>query len=132
MKKIFRNISRLLTRGDKILILVLVLLCMLMFWQTRRTNKPGITAVVFVEKKLQARLSLKQEGTFLFSGPLGFTTVRVENEQIYVKQSSCPHHICEQTGPIQRAGEIIVCLPNRLYIKIEVPVQTPYFEAITE
>ena len=92
----------------------------------------GVTAVVFVDKAQQARLSLEQDGVYTFFGPLGFTTVRVENERIHVEQSSCPYHICERTGPIQRAGQIIVCLPNYLYIKIEAPVQTPYFEAITQ
>lgn len=132
MKKIFQNIAKLLTRGDKFLIVLLLILCVLTFWQTRHGNKMGVSAVVFVDKVQQARLSLEQEGVYPFSGPLGVTIVRVEKEQIFVEKSSCPYHMCERTGPIQRAGQIIVCLPNHLYIKIEAPVQTPYFEAITQ
>jgi len=33
--------------------------------------------------------------------------------------SVCPLHICSQTGWIERPGELIACVPNKLVITIE-------------
>ena len=32
--------------------------------------------------------------------------------------SSCPDHICENTGKVKFVGEQIVCLPNRVSVTI--------------
>lgn len=48
----------------------------------------------------------------------GFNTLHVEDGQIWIHDASCPDKICIHQGKISRDGEIIVCLPNRMLIKI--------------
>ncbi len=44
--------------------------------------------------------------------------VVIESGRVFVRNSSCPDHLCEQMGKISTAGNSIVCLPNRLLIQI--------------
>ena len=47
------------------------------------------------------------------------TTILVEHEKISVSHASCPDKTCHNMGKISNSGEVIVCLPNKLIIKIE-------------
>jgi len=38
--------------------------------------------------------------------------------KVRVKESSCPNKICVKTGWIKRSGEIIVCAPNEVTVRI--------------
>ena len=51
-------------------------------------------------------------------GPLGTTTVAVEEDGVRVVSSPCSEKICVQTGRISKPGEWIACLPNRVFITI--------------
>ena len=44
--------------------------------------------------------------------------VIVENGKIKVKESECPNHDCIQKGFVQNVGDVIVCLPNKVTIKV--------------
>lgn len=45
-------------------------------------------------------------------------TVAVKNGGICVKAADCPDHICVHTGEIRDGSVPIVCLPNKLIIKL--------------
>lgn len=49
---------------------------------------------------------------------VGGCEVRVENGEVFVAKSDCPDRVCVNTGRISRAGEAIICVPNRVSIKI--------------
>lgn len=48
----------------------------------------------------------------------GYNILHVEDGQIWIHDASCPDKICISQGKITRDGEIIVCLPNQMLIKI--------------
>lgn len=48
----------------------------------------------------------------------GYNTMHIENGQIWIHEASCPDKVCIHQGKISNNGEIIVCLPNRMLIKI--------------
>lgn len=48
----------------------------------------------------------------------GYNIINIENGQIWIHEASCPDKICIQQGKISRNGEMIVCIPNRMFIKI--------------
>ena len=45
-------------------------------------------------------------------------TVRIKNKKVSVTEADCPGKDCMHTGEISSEGSIIVCLPNRLEIRI--------------
>ncbi len=49
----------------------------------------------------------------------GFTlTVTVSDGRVCVTDSDCPDHTCEHSGSISRGGEVIVCVPAGVVIRI--------------
>jgi hypothetical protein len=45
--------------------------------------------------------------------------ILVEKGRIRVIESDCPDQVCVRTGWLTKTGELAVCVPNRLMIKIE-------------
>ena len=45
-------------------------------------------------------------------------SVLVSNGKICIAQADCPDQVCVKTGSISRAGESIVCVPNKITITI--------------
>ena len=45
-------------------------------------------------------------------------TVVIRDGQVAITESSCPGEDCVHTGWIRRSGRSIVCLPNRLEVRI--------------
>lgn len=48
----------------------------------------------------------------------GFNILHIEDGQIWIHDASCPDRVCISQGKISYDGEIIVCLPNKMLIKI--------------
>ncbi len=49
----------------------------------------------------------------------GLVDLVIANGQADVTEADCPDHICVKHRPISRAGESIVCLPNRVVVTVE-------------
>ena len=45
-------------------------------------------------------------------------TIRLTSDGAEVSESSCPSLDCQHTGHISRSGESIICLPNKLVIRL--------------
>jgi hypothetical protein len=56
---------------------------------------------------------------FEVSSDLGYIVVQIENNQVSVVDSNCRDHICVHTKAINQGGEMIVCLPNKMYVEIK-------------
>lgn len=48
----------------------------------------------------------------------GHNTVRIENGACFVESADCRDLICVHSGKIRNRGESIICLPNRLSVRI--------------
>lgn len=48
----------------------------------------------------------------------GYNTLHIQDGQIWIHEASCPDQVCVHQGKISRDGEIIVCLPNQMLVKI--------------
>lgn len=49
----------------------------------------------------------------------GYNTLHIENGEIWIHDASCPDKLCIYQGKISGDSEIIVCLPNKLLVKIQ-------------
>ena len=59
---------------------------------------------------------LAVDGVFPLNG--GTNVLVIENGKAYLNYSSCPDHVCERMGKISYVGESVICLPNRVAVKI--------------
>jgi hypothetical protein len=65
-----------------------------------------------------AVLDLERDGVSETKGPLGVTRIEVRGGRVRVLSSPCPRQACRHGGWIGGAGEMIVCLPNEIVIRL--------------
>ena len=80
------------------------------------TKKEGAYAEVTVDGETVGKYSLAQDGVYPLNG--GTNTLTVRDGRAYMSYSECPDHVCENTGKVRYVGQTIVCLPNRLTVRI--------------
>lgn len=103
--------------GDRALMLC-VLVASAGFIPWLQSGLPGAAAVIHLNNEVVATLSLQREGEFSWQGPLGETVVQVKGGKIRVVRDPGPRQLCVLQGWISRAGQALVCLPNRVLIQI--------------
>lgn len=113
-----------LTKGDRILIVFIFISAALMFigFQAYSFGGDKTYAVIEVSGKLFQKISLGQSGARLeirVPGNLGESIVEVDRDKVRMIYSPCPDKDCMRQGWVSRPGQMIVCLPNRVVIKIE-------------
>lgn len=62
---------------------------------------------------------LTEPETFTVSGPAGTNTIEVEPGRIRISHAECPDQVCVNMGWRSDGAVPIVCLPNKLVIRIE-------------
>ena len=78
---------------------------------------PGAEARVYLDGKLLAVLPLDRDAVYEAAGTY-VNTITVRNGAVAVTASDCPGNDCVHSGWISAAGRSIVCLPNRLEVRI--------------
>jgi hypothetical protein len=108
-----------LTRGDKMLIAALLLVSVLSIVLLGRLLGRGSAAVVEVDGQRICCLDLSVDGRRAVTGRLGDTVIQIRDGRVRVIDSPCPHKLCVRMGWVERAGGLIVCVPNRVVVRVE-------------
>lgn len=129
--------SNKITAGDIVFtVLVVVASVASMVLIARATaGEKGSTAVVEVSAKkvLRIELSADQPGkTYTVRGMLGPSTIEVEKGRVRMLASTCRDKICVGTGWVDAPGKEIVCLPNRVVIRITGERKPGRVDTVTE
>ncbi len=103
-------------RLDIIVISAIVAVSLLVLAVFLLTKKDGKSAVVEIDGRTVAVYSLDKNGIYPLNG--GTNILVIEDGEAYLTDSSCPDHTCERMGRISHTGESIICLPNKLSVKI--------------
>ncbi len=112
------SVRKILTPGDKVLVLVLLGLAGLSGFWTERGAKSGQTAVVAVADREVARLSLSTPRRMAIKGVPGIVTVLVQDDAVRIVDADCPLKFCVHQGAARRTRDIIICVPNKIVISI--------------
>ena len=120
------------TKGDIVLVVSLFLLSVASLAGVRNLYKSGKNVVVEVEGRHVLELSLDKNVTKSVEGPLGETIVVIEKGKANVIESPCPHKYCIRMGQISRRGEVIICVPNRVVVKIHGGSEEESFDGVTQ
>ena len=103
-------------RHDAVLGLVLLVIAAALFTVEVIGNK---TVVISIDGEKKSEYPLKEDGVYLLEGShLGTNKLVIKDSEAYIEEASCPDKQCVKQGKISKAGEMLVCLPNRVVIKI--------------
>lgn len=101
---------------DIIIVLVAAAVLALAMVLRNASSESGSKAAVFQNGERIALLPLEKDGVYPF-GEYG-VTVEVKGGAVRISESDCHDKICEKTGFISSPMQTIVCLPNRISVRI--------------
>ena len=110
-----------MNKQDKVLILIVFILFIIIFSILKITEKhDNLEALVYYENDLILRIDLsKEEQEYTVNGYNGEIKLLAGNGHIKVSDEISPLHLCSKMGYISKSYEQIVCLPNKIIIKID-------------
>ena len=99
------------------MVAALAILVSIIFW-TSVGSEEGNMVMIYQEGKLIQELSLDHDTEFVIEGDYE-NVVTVKGGKAAITKSDCPGTDCVHSGWIHEAGRSIVCLPNRVELRIE-------------
>ncbi len=105
------------TPGDKILIVVMILINGFLFLKTG-LGTAGDWVVIEMNQREVSRHRLSENRVIPVKGELGITEVEIANGKARIRHSPCKNKICIKAGDIQYADRLIACIPNRIVVRV--------------
>ena len=106
-------------KGDLLavgMILLLAAVVGVVFW-LQTVGESRITVEIRLDGELVESFSLDEERTVTVAGQ--YTNLVVARDgAVWVEESDCPGEDCVHSGKVSQPGRAIVCLPNRMEIRL--------------
>jgi len=112
-------------KGDFLLTVIVIVLALtaLAFFKCYSSNdaKEQRIAIVKANGNILYRINLDniKESRDIALPESSGEIIRVERGRIRFLSADCPDNLCVKTGWLSKKGDMAVCLPNRIIIKIE-------------
>ena len=121
-----------LTAGDVVLLVSVTVMAaaLTMVIQGDAVAERARWAVVEVADGL-SDYALDREQVLEVEGPLGTTTLALEAGSARVVDSPCVNKICISTGTLDSPGQIAVCIPNRVLLRLVGRSEPAGIDAVT-
>lgn len=107
-------------KGDAVTAICIVLLAIFIgvLFRLEIGKEQGNTVVIYQDGEKIQELSLKENNEIVLSN--NYTNrVEIKEGKVSITKSDCPGEDCVHSGWISEPGRSIVCLPNRVEIRIE-------------
>ncbi len=111
-----------MNKKDTILIVIVFIISIAIILGYKLFEKDGIKkALVYYENDLVLTIDLTEniEKTYYVEGYNGKVKILAGNGKVSVDEENSPLHLCSKQGYISKSYETIVCLPNKVIIKID-------------
>ncbi len=105
-------------RNDIILISALLSAALLALAVFRFCVPSGNSVMISVDGKSTEIISLNKDSERVIKTENGTNIVEVKNGKVSVVDATCPDKLCQKHRPISKVGESIVCLPNKVTLRI--------------
>ncbi len=104
-----------LTKGDILILALVIVLALLLLL---RPAAPAGTVCIVTWDGGETVLPLDTPDTLVLESRGIRLTIRVDEGSVWVAEAGCPDGVCRRTGQIRHAGEIIVCVPADVVVRI--------------
>lgn len=111
------NFLKKINKYDVLLLIALSLSALIIYIFYNKAPKDGIKAQILINGETAYTVSLEENKTFSLP-ELSSVEFEISDGKIRFIKSDCPDKICINTGYIDKAGQIAVCLPNAVSLKI--------------
>ena len=108
-------------KGDIIIIIGVLLIAVSLSLITTLTKHSGMKELIIVHND-EIIHEYAFDNTFrkeiIVDDGEHINIIKVEDGIVTMIEANCPDQVCVKSRPIKEDGEMIVCLPNRLYVKV--------------
>lgn len=109
-------------KADILVIFLIILTSFFIYFFTNKLPKENENSskkvVITVDGKIFKEVSLNKDIDIEINSQYGNNVVHIENGEVQMFESDCKDKICMKMGKISLNGDSIICLPNRLMVKI--------------
>jgi hypothetical protein len=111
-------------------LLAAILMCASLFSLVSAKNAFSNTSrsgLIYNNGVLLKTLDMSKDSEFSFGH------MRIENRQgkLMIAESDCPRKICCHSGAISDPGQVITCVPNKVFIEVSAPDGAVQYNATT-
>lgn len=101
------------------MLIVLVLVGLASTAYVAMSRSGGDTVIIEQRGELYGKYSLFEDRTITIEGAKTKNVVSISGGEVTMSESTCKNQVCVRHGAISAAGESIICLPNRVVVRIE-------------
>jgi len=113
-----RKLSEFYKKADIYLLIAVLALSVLGFAVLRKSASASSEILVTVDGKDYGRYPLNKDGTYTISTDYGYNTIEVRGGQVWISDANCSGQDCMHFGKASREGQVILCLPHKLSVRI--------------
>ncbi|MCR4669252.1 MAG: NusG domain II-containing protein [Clostridia bacterium] len=106
-------------KADIILLVILLVLCACSAVFAFRSGSAGDKAVVTCGGEIYGTYPLSEDREIIIENAGHINKITINDGQVQMTEASCQNQICVKHGAISKDNETIVCLPNRVVVRIE-------------
>ncbi len=106
-------------KSDIILMVSIVIIGLISAVYLSLAKTKGDKVEIKVDNRIYGTYSLYADRTIVVGGKNSKNIVTIEEGSVKMSSASCKNQICVHHSPISRAGESIICLPNRVIVRIK-------------
>ena len=112
-----------MTKWDKYLIVLITIVSLssMFYIKNIATNSGEKYVSVEVNGKQYKKITFSNDNKLRYldiNTKYGYNKLEIYKEKVRVVEASCPDQLDVRQGFIEDAGEVIVCLPNRMVVEI--------------
>ncbi|MGL6107579.1 NusG domain II-containing protein [Romboutsia sp.] len=107
-------------KKDVILIIVVLIISFIFIGINNIRNSKTIDTVeIYVNNKLYRSIPINKKEEIKIQKGKDYNIVKVHDKGVEMLDSSCPDKVCVHTGFIDKPSKSIVCIPNKVNIKMK-------------
>ena len=107
-----------MNKNDIKLIIVILVIVGILILIINLNKKDGDTVEVYYKDDLVLSADLSINNTYTVEGLLGNVVIEIKDKKVRVVKENSPKNICSKEGYISDSSRTLVCLPNKIIIKI--------------
>ncbi|WP_250673112.1 NusG domain II-containing protein [Paraclostridium ghonii] len=101
-----------------LLLSILIIIGMWMGFNFLKGLDEGEKIIIYLDNKVYKEVSIDDTEEIIIKTDSGFNKIKIHDRGVEVIDASCPDKVCVKTGFIDKSNKNIVCIPNKVSIKI--------------